>query len=197
MSNNISDYLMSGVEEFPDSVYGPGYRCSASLIDGTFLPCVMLRASGATIQLALRRFEEEKKGSGIFGLKSGYEEIVKHFVTSGNRVNSYDIARVESSRYAIPLTLLRQIQGETTMSWTGFVLEMRNGRCFSFGTTFLREFFDLPENYMFEDVVRVHNHSYVSKSGELRNLREGLRGLGLPNDYDPNSVFREKPYFTC
>ncbi|HEY6240804.1 MAG TPA: hypothetical protein VIW78_08195, partial [Burkholderiales bacterium] len=61
MKNNIVEYLKSGVEEFPDSAYGPGYRCSAYLTDGTFLPCVMLRSSVTTVQLALRRFEEEKK----------------------------------------------------------------------------------------------------------------------------------------
>lgn len=195
MSNNIAEYLKSGVEEFPDSAYGSEYRCSAYLNDGTFLPCVMLRSSAATVQFALRRFEEEKKGTGIFRRKSGYEEIVKQFVASGNRVNSYDIARVESSRYAIPLALLRQIHGETTMSWTGFVLEMRDGRRFPFGTTFLMEFFDLPENYTFETVVRVHNHSYISRSGDLRNLREGF--TDAPGNYDPKSVFREKPYFVC
>jgi hypothetical protein len=155
----------------------------------------MLRASGATVQLALRRFKEEQGRSGIFKRKRGYEEIVKRFVASGNKVNFHDIARVESSRYAIPLPLLCQIEGETTMSWTGFVLEMRDGRCFPFGTTFLMEFFDLPEDYTFVDVTRVHNHSYVSKSGEVKSLREGF--TNAPDDYDPESVFREKPYFVC
>jgi len=195
MNSKIQEYLNSGVEAFPDEAYGAGYRCSAYLRDGTFLPCVMLRPSAPTVQLALRRFEEEKKGAGIFRKKSGYEEIVKHFLTSGNRIGSYDVARVELSRYAIPLGLLRQIQGETTMSWTGFVLEMRDGRCFPFGTTFLMELFDIPSNYMFEDVVRAHNHSYVSKGGEVRSLREGF--TEPPTDYDPASVFREKPYFIC
>lgn len=195
MKNNIAEYLKSGVEEFPDSNFGPGYRCSAYLTDGTFLPCVMLRSSVSTIQLALRRFEEEKKGRGVFGNKGGYERIVKTFVAGGNRVNSYDISRVEPSRYAIPRALLRQIHGETTMSWTGFVFEMNDGRMFSFGTTFSAEFFSLPELYGFADIKTVHNHSYVSKTGELKSLREGY--TETPNDYDYSSVFREKPYFIC
>lgn len=195
MKNNIGEYLKSGVEEFPDSAYGPGYRCSAYLTDGTFLPCVMLRSSTTTVQLALRRFEEEKKGRGVFGKKGSYEQIVKTFVAGGNRVNSYDISKVEVSRYAIPLALLRQIQGETTMSWTGFVFEMKDGKMFSFGTSFSAEFFSLPDAYAFTDVERVHNHSYVSTIGELKNLLEGY--TETPNDYDYSSVFREKPYFVC
>lgn len=155
----------------------------------------MLRSSTATVQLAVRRFEEEKKGLGVFRRKGAYEEIVKTFVAAGNRVNSYDIARVEPSRYAIPLALLREIQGETTMAWTGFVFEMKDGRCFAYGTTFLMEFFDLPEGYAFSDVRKVHNHSYVTASGEVRRLREGI--AEQPNDYNFASVLREKPYFIC
>lgn len=155
----------------------------------------MLRSSAATVQLALRRFEEEKKGLGVFGRKGAYEEIIKSFVTGGNQVNSYDIARVEPSRHAIPLALLRQVHGETTMAWTGFVLEMKDGRCFAYGTTFLMEFFNLPEGYAFTDVRRVHNHSYVSADGEVRSLREGM--AEQPVDYDSASVLREKPYFVC
>ncbi|MDY6947721.1 MAG: hypothetical protein SXG53_18590 [Pseudomonadota bacterium] len=195
MKNNITAYLKSGAEEFPDSAYGPGYRCSAYLTDGTFLPCVMLRSSAATVQLALRRFEQEKKGLGVFRRKGAYEEIVKTFVTEGNRINSYDIATVEPSRHAIPLALLRQIRGETTMAWTGFVFEMTDGRCFAYGTTFLMEFFDLPAGYAFQDVRKVHNHSYVAPGGEVRSLREGM--ADQPADYDPTTVLREKPYFVC
>jgi hypothetical protein len=95
MSKLILDYLKSGVEPFPDSNYGDGYRCSACLKDGTFLPCLVLRNSGPVVELAIRRFEQEKKGKGIFGSRSGYESIVKTFVTSGNRVNHYDIECVE------------------------------------------------------------------------------------------------------
>jgi hypothetical protein len=155
----------------------------------------MLRSSVATVQLAVRRFEEERKGFGVFRRKGAYEQIVKTFVAAGNRVNSYDIAKVVPSRYAIPLELLRQIHGETTMAWTGFVFEMTDGRCFAFGTTFLMEFFDLPEGYAFTDVRKVHNHSYVSASGDVRSLREGT--AAQPAGYNPASVLREKPYFVC
>jgi hypothetical protein len=120
MSNLILEYLKSGEEPFPDSIYGDGYRCSVYLKDGTLLPCVMLRKSGPVVALAIRRFEQEKKGKGIFGSRNGYESTVKTFVASGNRINHYDIARIEPSRFAIPLPLLKKIEGETTMAWTGF-----------------------------------------------------------------------------
>jgi len=145
--------------------------------------------------MALRRFEEEKKRAGMFKKKDAYRNIVGNFVVGGNTVNSYDIARVENSRYAIPIELLGQIKGETTMSWTGFVLEMRDGVLLSYGTTFLAEFFDIPAKYSFDDVVRIHNHSYVSKKGHLIALEEGY--TENPEDYDRDAVYREKPYFVC
>ena len=139
MSTTISQFLSSGVEPFPDSIYGAGFRCSAYLTDGTYLPCVMLRSAAPLAELALRRFEEEKGGRGMFrsDKTEAYKKIVGHFVSGGNRVNHYDIAKVEPSRFAIPLSLLRQIEGETTMSWTGFTLKMNDGKYFAFGTTFL------------------------------------------------------------
>src|ERR1035437_6322373 len=115
MSKLILDYLKTEIEPFPDSTYGDGYRCSAYPKDGTYLPCVMLRKSGPVTNLAMRRFEQEKKGKGVFSSGNGYELIVKNFFASGNRVNHYDIAKVEPSRYAIPLALLKRIKGETTI----------------------------------------------------------------------------------
>src|SRR5260221_10973746 len=95
-----------------------------------------------------------KEGAGVFGSNDdAYKKIVEHFLVSGNRVNDYDIARVEPSKYAIPTELLKQIGGETTMTWTGFVFEMPDGKFIPFGTTFLVAFFDIPDEYTFDDVV--------------------------------------------
>lgn len=125
----------------------------------------------------------------------GYRRIVTHFLTSGNRVNAYDIERVEPSRYAIPLRLLSQIHGETIMSWTAFVLEMRDGAKLAFGTSFLFDFFNLPQPYTYDDVVAVYNHACVSKTGELIHLREGR--TDTPPDYGRAAAHREMPYFVC
>jgi len=193
---DIYKFIKSGEEPFPDQSYGEGFRCSAYLKDGTFLPCVMIMKSEKYIDLACRRFDDERKGRSIFqNKKNGYREIVKSFVTGGNRVNDYDIASVEKSRFAIPLSLLKKIEGETVMSWTGFVFEMSDGKLFPFGTSFLVEFFDLPEGYSFEDVVNVHNHSYVNDSGEIDSIKRGMSDLN--EDYNHSSVYREKPYFVC
>ena len=191
----ISDYMKIAEEPFPDSNYGDGYRCSAYLKDGLFLPCVIIRKNKLYIDLACRRFDEEKGGRSIFkNKKNGYREIVKSFVTSGNQVNEYDIASVEKSRFAIPLSLLNQIEGETVMSWTGFVFEMMDGKMFSFGSSFLFAFFELPDGYDFNNVVKVHNHSYVSENGELISIR-GMNDFA--KQYKPSTIFRERPYFEC
>lgn len=195
MNKLITEYLATGVEPLPDSIYGNGYRCSVYLIDETFLPCVMLRHSAPLVALAKKRFEDERRGKGIFGSGNGYDTIVKSFVGSGNRLSDYDIAKVEPSKYAIPVSLLRQIEGETAMSWTGFVLEMNDGSLVPFGTSFLADFFNMPEPYTFSNVVRVHNHSYVSKGGQLASLKQGM--AEQPADYDVSKVHRERQYFLC
>jgi hypothetical protein len=74
-------------------------------------------------------------------------------------------------------------------------MEMRDGKLLPFGTSFGVEFFDLPDAHTFDDVVAVHNHSYVSATGQLRPLSQGASDQ--PEDYDASSVFRERPFFVC
>lgn len=120
------------------------------------------------------------------------EDIVSVFVTHGNRVNDYQVSSASESKYALPLSLLSQIHGETLMGWTGWVFKMTDGKRFSYGTSYGFEFFNLPESYSFADVSEVINHSFVDASGELRSLENGW-----PDDYDPATIFRERVYFSC
>lgn len=193
----IIKFLTDNVEPFQDNAYGFGYRAAVYLKDGTYLPCVIFRSSATIVKLAIRRFKEEKKGNGIFNQASGigYYNIVKSFVTNGNRINVYDIERVEKSKYAFPLAIQKQITGETTMGWTGFAAKMKDGKIFGFGTTFTFEFFSMPEGYIVEDIVEIINHSYVLKSGELRSHRQGP--LTRPEEYQDAVVYRERPSFDC
>lgn len=196
MNKNIQEFIKTHGEIFQNEDEGDGYRCSVYLNDGTYLPCVMLRESKKIVDLALRRFEQEKSGTGfISDVDDPYKEIVKRFIVSGNKINSYDINTVEQSKYAFPLNLLEKLYVETTMSWTGFVLEMSDGKFFQYGTNFLVEFFDLPEGYSFNDVVQLHNHSYTNRNGELKPLQEGY--YYPPDDYDISKCYRERPYFIC
>jgi len=50
MSMEISEFLKTSEEPWPDSNYGDGYRCSAYLKDGLFLPCVMIRKNKTYIR---------------------------------------------------------------------------------------------------------------------------------------------------
>lgn len=193
---DIIKFLKENVEPINDSIYGSGYRATVYLTDGTYLPCVMFRNPGRLISLALKRFKEEmpdvsqQSKSGL-----GYYNIVKSFVTRGNCINYYDIAKVETSRFAIPVAVLKQVKGETTMGWTGFVLKMKDGRCFSYGTQFSNEFFDIPEGYTGSDIIEVINHSYISKAGELKN--HSVPFFDYPDDYERDKIFRECPFFEC
>jgi hypothetical protein len=195
-NENIIRFLKDNIEPLDDSIYGLSYRASAYLTDGVYLPCVIFRNPKSTVNLALRRFKEEQKGKGIFGKSAAsYFKIVEHFVTSGNRINDYDIEKVEKSKYAFPISILRQIRGETTMGWTGFAAKMKDGKYVGFGTSFLTEFFQMPDNYSTDDIAEIINHSYVLKNGEIRSHKE--TNMTFTDNYKDAVVYRERPYFIC
>jgi hypothetical protein len=186
--------IVSKIEPIPDSIYGPRYRCSLTLKDGTEIPCAVLQSKAKLIELAKHRIKEEMSGHGKIAGPDPYGQILSSFVARGNCVNDYDVASVAPSRHAIPLSLLNEIHGETTMAWTGWVFEMKDGRHFAYGSSFSTEFFDLPERYDFGDVVKVHNHSFLSPDEKLVSLEQGSR---LPSNYFPEKIFRERIFFTC
>ncbi|WP_243345989.1 hypothetical protein [Parabacteroides sp. FAFU027] len=196
-TDDIIKFLKDNIEPLQDSVYGLGYRASVYLTDGTFLPCVIFRNPKTIVDLAIGRFKEEQPEKGIFKRKSGvsYYDLVKNFVTTGNCINEYDIDRVEKSKFAFPLKIQKQIQGETTMGWTGFAAKMKDGKYVGFGTNFHWEFFNMPDNYSVDDIEEIINHSYVLKTGELRSHRQGP--LTRPEEYKNAVVYRERPYFEC
>ncbi len=85
------------------------------------------------------------------------------------------------------------------MSWTGWVFEMNDGCKFNFGTTFLMEFFHLPEGYKFEDVAKIFNGSFLDDTGEVLSIRDNrerwLKWTASDNKQHP--LHRERPYFVC
>ena len=151
-------------ESMPDICQRVSYRCAAYLLDGTYLPCVQLREESPQVDLAIRRFCET----------SDDRSIVAAFVTGGSRVNAWDIERLEPSPYAIPLDKLRQVKGETSMSWTAFAAVMDDGSEFSFGTSYPLEFFDMPPGYTGKRVASI-----------------------IPHKSEQQPVYREKPFFVC
>ena len=194
--SDILSFLKNNIEPREDYFYGKGYRASVQLVDGLFLPCVVFRNPNYKSELAIKRFKEEKSGRRIFfNPSNGYKEIVKTFVTEGNRVNFCDIACVEISRYAFPISILKQIKSETTMSWTGFSAKMKDGKYFGFGTTFLFEFFQMPEHYSGNDINEIINHSYVLKTGEI--CSHAVPFADFPKNYCDAVVYRERPFFEC
>jgi hypothetical protein len=138
----IIAFVQNNVEPLPaHAPYGARYRVSASLTDGTVLPCVVIEGVEPTLDLAKKRFDETRKSKDPY---MGYRSIVKSFVARGNTVNNYDLSSLSVSSHAIPLARMKEIGGETSMSWTEFYALMKDGKEFRFGTTFLTEFFAMP-----------------------------------------------------
>lgn len=193
---DIIKFLKENIEPLADDAYGPGYRASVYLLDGTYLPCVLFRNASTIVDKALRRFKEEQELKIIFSrsTKSKYREIVKTFVASGNRVNYYDIAKVEKSPFAFPLSVQNQIKGETAMSWTAFVAKFKDGRLLNFGTTWNWEFFDIPNNYSIDEATEIINNSYVTKNGDVIMHRS----IGRTIEWNELAeIHKDKQFFVC
>ncbi|MEM8943598.1 MAG: hypothetical protein AAGD11_00325 [Planctomycetota bacterium] len=190
------EYICSELPHQNNSVYGVQYRGAAILTDGTHLDCVVYQSAQRVVDLAKRRFDETRPKKRLLGSSdhTQYDQIVKSFVASGNRVSAYDIQDVVRSKFAIPDDLRNQICGETFMGWTGWVFEMSDGSFFQYGSPYSFDFFSLPDGYDFEDVANVHNHSYLSASGALVELE---RGAMPPADYKMDDCYREKVSFRC
>ncbi len=162
----IGYFLKAKIEPLPDSIYGSRYRAAARLKDGTYLPCVVFQSERKQVELALKRFWELRKDF------EGYRRVVGTFVAGRTSVAYWDIAEVDISPFAWPLSTLGKIHGETTMGWTAFVAEMSDGRCFTYGTSFTTEFFDLPPGYACSDIARIHSGMVYSES-------KGIQPFGL------------------
>ncbi|MBP6424747.1 MAG: hypothetical protein KA278_03395 [Flavobacterium sp.] len=197
-TEEIVKFLKSEIEPLEDQNIGLGYRASVYLKDGTYLPAVIFRNPKLKIDQAIKRFEQEKSGNGIINWgkdKDAFREVVKLFVTRGNKINDYDIEKVEKSPFAFPIEILKTIKGETTMAWTGFVVKMNDGKIFGFGTSYLMEFFQIPNGYKATDIQEIINHSYISKTGDLKSHKVPF--FQRPDDYDEKVIHRERPYFEC
>ena len=176
-------FLTDNIEPLTDRIYGNRYRASVRLTDDTYLPCVVFQSKKLQVDLALRRFDQLRSDP------SQYKMVVETFAACGSRLNDYQIKAVEPSPYAWPLAVLKQIHGETVMSWTAFVVEMGDGKLFSYGTSFSFEFFDLPDGYSHTDIRKIH-------SGMLHSQVQGLQPFSMDLQKEINP-FREKPFFTC
>lgn len=182
-SLELKKFLYENIEPLEDAIYGKRYRAAARLTDGTYLPCVVFQSQKRQVELALRRFKQ------LVSSQREYKHVVASFVSKGSRLADWTIESVERSTYAWPVDLLRTIHGETAMSWTSFVTEMRDGSFHSFGTTFLIEFFDLPDGYSCDDIKNI-------QSGMVYSPARGLTPYSLDALKDAR-VYRERPFFTC
>src|SRR6185436_19822316 len=67
--------VVETTEPIQDQIYGPRYRCSLTLKDGTFLPCAILQSKERLVALAKRRIKEELAGKGALGGPDPYGQI--------------------------------------------------------------------------------------------------------------------------
>ena len=181
--DELKTFLTSNIEPLSDQIYGNRYRAAVRLTDDTFLPCVVFQSRRSQVELAIRRFDQ------LRGQNDQYRMVVEVFAAGGSRLNDYDIKRIERSRFAWPLEILKTIHGETVMSWTAFVAEMKDGTMYSYGTSFHFEFFDLPDGYSYADIAKIHSGMVYSQDLGLRDF-----SMDLQNEIQP---YREKPFFTC
>src|SRR5450755_3134335 len=111
----IAEWVVHNIEPLVGSQNSKLFRCSATLTDDLFLPCVIVKSKKDLTKLAIKRFEECRNYQGEKNLLYDYSYIVGHFACSGNRINHYQIKALQKSSYAFPLERMREILGETSM----------------------------------------------------------------------------------
>jgi hypothetical protein len=175
-AQDIIEFVRKNIEPLPPQPpYGARYPVAAAMNDGTILPCVVVEGISPAVDLAIKRFDQTRKSSDPH---MGYRAIVTSFVTKRNTVNDYDLRDLSVSPNAIPLSRMREIRGETSMSWTEFYATMKDGVEFRFGTTFLTEFFAMPSGYSATDIAKI---------------LPAVRGEQPRQEF----IHRERPFFTC
>jgi hypothetical protein len=194
-------YLKTNIEPDIDRDGERSYRAAARLRDDTFLPCVRFSNPETAIKSALEQFELVKAGKiHYYGIddtpEQNFQMEVKRIVTYGNRVSHYDIARIEPSPFAFTPGVLRQIGGETTMGYTGFAAQMRDGKYFGFGArNFDFAFFAMPGGYSPADIIKIVSNAYVLKTGEVRQHQLGF--YENPPDFDQAGLHTSRIFFEC
>ncbi len=177
-NEEIIKFIRKNIEPLPPNPpYGERYRASVTLKDGLLLPCVVFESASRYVDLALKRFDETRRDKSL-NIMMDYRALVRTFVTTGNTVNDFDIHDVGISPFAIPLARAREIGGETSMSWTEFYATMHDGAEFRFGTTFLIEFFDMPNGYTADNIQKIV---------------PAVRGEKPRHE----KIYGDRPFFTC
>jgi hypothetical protein len=175
-TEDIIKFVKKNIQPLPAyPPYGERYRVSATMTDGTILPCVVIESATRRVDLALKRFDETRKSSDPH---MGHRVIVTLFVTKNNSVNDYSLRELANSSFAIPPPRMKEIKGETSMGWTEFYAVMKDGAEFRFGTTFTTEFFDMPSGYSTSDIAKII---------------PAIRGETPRQEH----IYREKPFFIC
>lgn len=183
MIDLIPKLIQAGIEEVPEEFGGPGYRCAVWLKDGTYLPCVFVQKIGPIADRLRDLVNDEFQRNGQYDARTcdPVREFLKSRLSTGIQIPAYEIERVEPSRFAIPISLLAQVTGETAMSLWVFFLETADRRRFEFSGAHLCSmlFFGLPDGVEFTDFNAV------------RNFKRGQR---LPKC---EASFRERAFFDC
>ncbi len=178
LQDTIVKYLKDHIEPILDLHGHKAYRCSVTLKDGLYLPCILMKSEQQHVNMALDAFRDSRK-EGITDSSGGnqfdkYWSLLRSYVVGGNRLSWHHIASIDRSPFAIPMDKIKEIQTEPNLTWIAFSGVMDDGKVFSFGTPFATEFFEMPQGYDARRIVRIdalHNRN--------------------------SSFFREKTYFEC
>ena len=180
--SQIATFLRENVVAMDHQIYGPQYRASVSLTDGTHLPCVLFMDAEKRTGLAVRRFQEMASSDEFQRTL-----VAESFVVEQAIIRMRDISEVSLSPFAWPEEILRQIHGETTMGWTAFTAQMRDGKVFGFGAPFNFEFLDLPTGYTYTDIAEIRSGMVIDSDGKERKFDHDLRP----------TYYRDRLFFNC
>ncbi len=182
--SDVADWLTTNCENWPNQFYGVQYRAAARMRNGLFLPCVLFLDRKNMVDLYARRLKE------VIGREPQFISSVETLCTNKTQISAEGISHVEHSRFAWPRDILEQIVGETSMGFTIFTVEMRDGQMFDYGTEYSLYFFEMPARYVGNDILRIHSWRRNCSSGAIETA-EGRKYSGAFRGFGPIE------HFTC
>ena len=182
---HITSFLRDNLRPCRDEWRRPFYPCAATLKDGVEIPRLLVRSEKETGDFFLRFLTPEHDRGEPYR-----SSMLRAWVTSGNRVSAYSIAKVYKSKYAMPANIFDDFSamGEVAMGSNQCIAIMKGGTELPLVSEGVIPFFDFPTPYAGDDIVSIRRVRHDSRNA-VRGLFSFETFVMWPeeDDRDPNA----------
>ena len=174
---------------------GLEYHVSVTLYDKTFLPCVVFRHLGKTVELKFNSLHE-KVYRGITNRKllpqdNVQKEIIERIISHNNIISLSDIDKIKPCKYSFPEEFRKKVSFNPTHY---FLVKFSDGSFENFRGS-ETGFYEVPFNKEFENIVEIFNSTLMLQNGEIVELKNYMDWKN--NETNLKKIHFGKPFFTC